>query len=201
MNRFRPLVAAGFVVLAGVYLAVRSPAKPSNTLPRWSCNHATPPVDEVPAGLLAQAGFRDRAALKRFVEDNRVSLTWTYFAVQSALTRAEDAVRGCFEDTIGGFSTAQARTIEARLTWHLASDGKTAVASRFDLAQLEGPPELAGAARTCLQRHLLGQSINAPHPARSDFVKFEGIFPFHRRLRFSIPAVPTEAGSSIRAPS
>ena len=122
-------------------------------------------MHDVPPGLLTRAGFADRAALERYVADNRVPLTWTHFAVQNALEPAERAALNCFSQEIkkapGPVATTKAlpdsvRTIEARLTWHLGSDGKQAVASGFELAGLEGTQDLAGAVRTCLQQHLSG---------------------------------------------
>ena len=197
MKKSAPLLAAGFVVLGGVYLAVRSRASsPAAPLPPWSCNHVTPPVHDVPAGVARPGWLRGfRAALERYVADNRVPLTWTYFAVQNALEPAERGALSCFSQEIkkapGPFPTLKAapgsvRTIEARLTWHLGSDGKRAVVSGFELA---GPgkgrriwPGRCGpaASSTCP-----AASFSPVRPDQSDFVRWSGVFPFHRKLRFS----------------
>jgi hypothetical protein len=204
MNRVAPAVtAAAIVLLGGTYVMVRARAGATEPFPRWSCNHQRPPVAEVPASLIARAGFRDRAELQGFVEKNEAALHWTYFAVQSGLQATEAEVMGCFQRRWNGMTPVGPSSVEARLVWHLTSDGKTAVADTFELAVLNGPDHLTASARACLEQHLLGRAFELSRPSNHDFIKHKGVFPFHRKLRFSVgrPVSVPGPGSRSLAPS
>jgi hypothetical protein len=173
----------GVTVLAGGYAALRPPRIRADALPRWSCAHPAPPVEEVPPELLTKAGFRDTAALRRFTNQNRAPLTWTYFSVQNSLRAMEEAALSCVAEASA--TSASASGTEARLTWHLKSDTKTAVADNFELARLDGDPALEPPVRTCLARHLLGKRVVATAAGPATFLAYDGTFPFFRQLRFS----------------
>jgi hypothetical protein len=203
MNRLAPLLAAGCVAAAGVYIATRSRGAPApESLPQWSCNSGVPPVHDVPAGLLARSGFQDRADLERFVAAKREPLTWTYFAVQNVLRPSELAALRCFQSKLEGRSAAVARSVQTRLTWHLLSDGRRAIASRFELADFDGPPELAEPVRSCLDQHLFGRTFVAMRATKAELLKFDGVFPFHRKIRFPVqPAPSAETATAARTGS
>jgi hypothetical protein len=186
MNRIAPAITAAAVVLTGgAYILVRAPARATEPLPRWSCNHLHPPVADSPAALIQRAGFHDRDALQRFVVNNKAALHWTYSAVQSGLLPAEAEVMRCFQRRSGGMTPSGSGSAEARLTWHLTSNGKTAVASSFELAGLDGPSHLVAIARACLEQHLFGKTFQVHPPPKHGFINYRGVFPFHRKLRFS----------------
>jgi hypothetical protein len=200
MNRVAPAIAAtAAVVIGGAYMLLRAPAAAHDPLPRWSCNHLHPPVADTPAALIAQAGFRDRASLHRFVNSNKAALHWTYSAVQAGLKPAETEVLDCFRRRWSGMTPAGSGAVEARLTWRLNSDGTTASAGQFELAALDGPSHLVAGARACLERHLIGKTFQVRRSAKHDFVRYGGVFPFHRRLRFS--AAASGPASQSLAPS
>jgi hypothetical protein len=187
MNRIAPVAtAAAIVLIGGAYIVVRTSAGPAGPLPKWSCNHMRAPVAEVPANLISRAGFRDRAELQRFVDENEAALSWTYSAVQSGLQPAEAEVMRCFRARSSPMTPASAGAVEARLVWRLTSDGKTAVADSFQLAALDGPAQVTAGARSCLEQHLLGKAFEVPRPSKHGFIKYQGLFPFHRKLRLSM---------------
>lgn len=194
------ITAVAVAGLFGTYMLIRPRPVEAEALPRWTCNTARPPVAEVPAGLLARAGFRDTAALQRYVGDNEAALTWTYAAVQSALQPAELQALRCFAQRWKSQPGAQPGVAEARLTWRLESDGDTAAARSFEVAAVTGEAGLASAARACLEQHLLKDSFKVHRRSRQTFVRYQGIFPFHRRLRFSTDSGPGVVAQS-RAPS
>jgi hypothetical protein len=184
MKKIAPFAAGLSVMLVGlVYVVVRARAGSAEPMPNWSCHYVRAPVAEVPASLIERAGFRDREELKRFVEENETALHWTYLAVQSGLRTAEREVMSCFERQWNRVTPVPG-TAEARLVWHLTSDGKTAVAEKFELAALEGPSQLAASARECLERHLFGKTFQVRRASKDDLVKYRGVFPFHRKLHF-----------------
>ena len=196
MKRIAPAIAATAVVLiGGAYMLVRTPAAATEPLPRWSCNHPHPPVADTPTALIEQAGFRDRAALQRFVDRNKAELHWTYSAVQAGLMPAETAVMGCFRRHRSGMASAGPDATEARLTWRLNSDGTTAWISHFELAALDGPGHLVARARACLEQHLIGKTFQVRRSAQHGFVRYGGVFPFQRRLRFSEAGAGPVSGS------
>jgi hypothetical protein len=202
MNRIAPAIAAAAVVVIGAaYILVRAPAAATDPLPRWSCNHLHPPVADSPAVLIQQAGFRDRAALQRFVDRNEAALHWTYSAVQAGLQPAETEALRCFRRRWSGMTPAAMGSTEARLTWRLTSDGTTALASNFELAAADGPSQLVASARACLEQHLFGKTFRVRRSARHGFVHYRGVFPFHRRLRFSSGAAGPGPVSQPLAPS
>jgi hypothetical protein len=186
--------------LCGTYLLIRSRPGEADALPRWTCNTAHPPVADVPAALLAKAGFRDTADLQRFVGDNEAALLLTYSAVQSALRVAELMTFNCFSQRWKSQSGAQPGMAEARLTWRLESDGDRASAHSFELAEVTGNAGLAAAVRSCLEQNLLKDSFEVRRPSKQAFVRYNGVFPFHRKLRFSTDSGPGAAAQS-RAPS
>jgi hypothetical protein len=191
MNRIAPAItAAAIVLVGGAYIVVRASAEATGPMPRWSCNHLRAPVAEVPESLISRAGFRDRAELQQFVDKNEAALTWTYSSVQSGLHPAEAEVMRCFQQRWIGMTPSSPGSVEARLVWHLASDGKSAVADAFEVAALDGPSQVTASARACLAQHLLGKTIKVRRPSKHGFIKYKGVFPFHRKLRFSPATAP-----------
>lgn len=198
---FSAVGASTALLLVGVYILVPPEAEVTEPVPRWSCNYVRPPVEEAPTGLIVRAGFRDRPSLQEFVDENEAALRWTYLAVQSGLRPVELEVLRCFEKRSEGAMATITGSAEARLVWHLTSDGKIAIADGFELALLNGHPSLASWARTCLDQHLFGKTFEVRRLSKQDFIKYKGVFPFHRRLRFSTEKPAPAQGTESLAPT
>jgi hypothetical protein len=194
---------AGVTLLAGGYSVLRPRRIGADTLPRWTCGHAAPPVDEVPADLLAKAGFHDAEALRQFTNENRAALHWTYFSIQNALRAAEEHALSCFAKA--NVAPADGSVAEARLTWHLKSDAKTAVGDEFAIARVDGAPALEQSVRNCLAQHLVGKRFVATALRPATFLTYDGTFPFFRQLRFSPKARsasnPTASSRRLGSPT
>jgi hypothetical protein len=172
-------------LFTGLWVARNSAGSPkSEALPRWSCRHQGPPVEEVPLSLVALAGFTNRAHLQKFSDSNRVPLQWTHVLIKSAMGPLEEKARECFGGVASGKTSQDGGPFaEVWLTWRLTSDGIQALADDLHIARTFGRPEYQDQARRCIEEHMLGRVVRAVAQTNRPLLIYRGIFPFYRKIQ------------------
>jgi hypothetical protein len=194
------IVGAAAVLAAAGAVQSKLAGDKTDPLPRWSCRREKPPVSEVPAALLQQAGFSDQAQLRRFVDKDPARLHWTYKLVQEAMAPAERQVNTCLATgrVTGPGQVQRLDEVEVKFTWHLAADGRRAVAQGFAIAEPTGT-SLNERSRRCLEEQIVGKSFTVVNPSGRDLLIYDGTFPFYRKLRIKQKHVgQTEGATEVR---
>jgi hypothetical protein len=192
----KPSIVATVAVLclfSGLRVARDSAqSRKSEALPRWSCRHEGPPVEDVPLSLVRLAGFRDHAKLREFSDSNRVPLQWTHLSIKAAMVPLENRVRECFRGASSQSSLDIQPLAEVWLTWRLTSDGNKAMADDLQVARTFGRSPYQDLARRCVEEHLLGRMIRTGAQANRPLLVYRGTFPFYRKIQLdgSDPANP-----------